>query len=92
MARRSKTLREEAETRYPWRVDIPVPSDGLGKKLNDMETWCRAELLDEPWERHGRSVPEDAQGIKTQVSRFYFKDGAAAQVFQAQWGGETSRK
>ena len=91
MVRRSKTLRDTAETRYPWRVDIPVPKGGLLQRINAMHAWCREELEGEPWENHGRSGPRDAKGIPTQVSRFYFEDRAAAERFRVRWGGEISR-
>jgi hypothetical protein len=40
MARYHYETRRDAERQYPHRVDIPVPEDGLGKRLNDMIDWC----------------------------------------------------
>jgi len=36
MTRTKYPARREAERRYPHRVDIPVPRNGLGKQLSDM--------------------------------------------------------
>jgi hypothetical protein len=46
MARYHYQTRRDAERQYPHRVDIPVPSMGLGKQLNHMLEWCGEHFTD----------------------------------------------
>jgi hypothetical protein len=48
----------DAERQYPYRVDIPVQSMGLGKQLNDMLEWC-SECFTE-WTHAGVTLTEPA--------------------------------
>jgi hypothetical protein len=77
--------RRDAERQYPHRADIPVPSMGLGKQLNDMLEWCDERFTD--WTHAGVTLPErDARGIRIDAVRFYFMDEIAAQQFRERWG------
>jgi hypothetical protein len=81
MARHHYETRRDAERKYPHRVDIPVPEDGLGNQLNTMVEWCRQRFTE--WEHHGVTSPErDAGGIAIDAVRFYFIDEVSAREFR----------
>ena len=48
---------KDAERRFPHKVDVPVPGDGLGLRLNEMMAWCRVHAGE--WDRHGHTEPGD---------------------------------
>ena len=80
MTRRSVPTKKLAEDRYHWRVDIEVPPDGLGPRLNAMHDWCRERKVD--WAQHGYLE------AMRDFARFYFMAEAAAVAFRERWGGE----
>jgi hypothetical protein len=71
MAGRSTSSKRCFEREYPYRVDVPSPATGLGKKLDEMLDWCRQHFRD--WQVYG--------------ARFYFKDEADAEAFRRRWLG-----
>jgi hypothetical protein len=80
---RSISRGEQAERRFPWRVDVPVPGLGLQQRLTAMLDWCERRLggaLD-GWDQHGITIP-------IHVARFYFVGAADALAFVSEWGGE----
>jgi len=85
MARTRNPRKREAETRYPFRVDVPVPPViGLGGRLNAMQDWCRANIAAGAWDQHGRS--EKALGqVPVDFARFYFATEADADLFRWRW-------
>jgi hypothetical protein len=85
MARYHYQTRRDAERKFPHRVDIPVPTGGLGAQLNAMVEWCGGRFAE--WTFHGVTdkSPRDAQGIPIDLVRFYFMDEIAAQQFREQW-------
>jgi hypothetical protein len=64
MARYHHQIRRDAEHPYSYRVDIPVPEDGLGKQLNDMIEWCGERFVE--WTHAGvtDNSRRDARGIR----------------------------
>jgi hypothetical protein len=42
--RRSSDRRDEAERRFPWRVDVLVPELGLQQRLTAMLDWVERRL------------------------------------------------
>jgi hypothetical protein len=81
--------RRDAERNYPFRVNIPVPTNGFGQTLNTMVEWCRGRFPE--WAHHGVTVPaRDDRGIAIDRVRFYFIDEIAAHQFRERWAdGET---
>lgn len=86
MVRSLNPRRREAEKRFPYRVDIPVPDGGLGGRLTEMMYWCREHVSHGAWEQHGHM--EQGRGvIPVHVVRFYFMIGADAEAFRQRWAG-----
>jgi hypothetical protein len=83
MTRYHYQTRRDAERRYPHRVDIPVPPNGLGGRLNEMLAWCRERLTE--WEHHGVTAGRDERGVASDAVRFYFMDEIAARQFRERW-------
>jgi hypothetical protein len=69
VAGRSTSSKRRFEREYPYRVDVPSQANGLGKKLDSMNDWCRQHSRD--WQSYG--------------ARFYFKDEADAAAFRQRW-------
>jgi hypothetical protein len=69
MTGRSTSSKRRFEHEYPHRVDVPSPTNGLGRKLNEMLDWRRQHSRD--WQVYG--------------ARFYFKDEADAEAFRQRW-------
>jgi len=85
MARHTNYLKRDAERRFRHTVDIPVPSGGLGGKLNQMHQWCLDNIgpLD-TWTQHGHSMHRPEQ-IPESYARFYFKIEEDAELFRCRW-------
>jgi hypothetical protein len=83
MARYHYETRRDAERKFPHRVDIPMPENGLGKQLNDMIDWCGGRFAE--WTFHGVTGDRDERGIAIDLVRFYFMDEMAAQKFRERW-------
>jgi|GEM_PF-7090504 len=80
MARRSISRKKLYEQNFPYKVDIPVPPEGLGRRINEMVAWCKENVAQ--WESHGRS-----EGLQD-FARFYFMDAKTAEFFATRWGGQ----
>jgi hypothetical protein len=72
------------ERDYPHVVEISVPGDGLGSRLNDMHAWHRARSL-EARRGHGRTDVKDREVVS--YIRWCFKDPEDAEEFQRVFGG-----
>ena len=83
MAHTRTPFKREAEKRFPHKVDIPVPSDGLGALLNDMLSWCREHAGE--WAQHGHSEAGEPGQPRTDYARFYFQREEDAAAFRAVW-------
>jgi hypothetical protein len=77
------TFKREAERTLPHRVDIPVPSGGLGQRLPEMHAWCRAHVVG-GWAEHGHSEKRKGDA-PLYFSRFYFASADDAETFRKQW-------
>ena len=84
MARHNTARKREAERRFPQRVDVPVPPEGLGNWLNEMLAWCRANITAGEWAQHGHSEKEAGQ-IAIDYARFYFMTADDADLFRWRW-------
>jgi hypothetical protein len=81
MAASSKLMIGEAERRFPVRVRVAVPPDGLGTRLDRIKAW-----LDENCGIDGWAVtPSGLRGVLNDAIAIYFSDAAIASAFVARW-------
>jgi CspA family cold shock protein len=71
----------EAERRFPVRIRIGVPSDGLGSRLDRIKSW-----LDENCGASGWAMtPSGTRGVLNDALSIYFGDATLASAFVARW-------
>ena len=81
MAASSSFMISEAERRFPVRVRIGVPSDGLGSRLDRIKSW-----LDENCGASGWAMtPSGTRGVLNDALSIYFGDATLASNFVARW-------
>src|SRR6266481_609514 len=71
----------EAERRFPVRVRIAVPLEGLGRQLEIMCAWLDETCGAEGW----AMAPAGLAGIVNDALAFYFADAAFAHAFVARF-------
>ena len=73
-----------AKAKFPHKVDVPIPTTGIGRRLITLIGWCREHIAADDWDCH--PLPE-RQGDKTaaQHARFYFLNEADAEAFKGRW-------
>jgi hypothetical protein len=81
MIRASIRAQREAERRYPVRVRIAVPPEGLGRQLEIMHAWLDETCGAEAW----AAAPAGTTGIVNDALAFYFEDAAFAHAFVARF-------
>jgi hypothetical protein len=91
MAASSAFMIAEAERRFPVRIRIGVPPDGLGYRLDGIKAW-----LDENCGANGWAMtPSGIRGVLNDALSIYFGDPTLASAFIARWCSgyrvETSR-
>jgi hypothetical protein len=76
--------KHQSERRFPHKIDVSVPRDGLGPQLSAMLAWCRAHAAAGYWDCHGQRAltPENSP---QKVVRFYFADQPIADRFRREW-------
>ena len=71
----------EAERRFPVRIRIGVPPDGLGSRLDRIKVW-----LDENCGASGWAItPSGTRGVLNDAISIYFADATLASAFVARW-------
>jgi CspA family cold shock protein len=71
----------EAERRFPVRIRIGVPCDGLGSRLDRIKSW-----LDENCGASGWAMtPSGTRGVLNDALSIYFGDATLASNFVARW-------
>jgi hypothetical protein len=81
MAASSGFMIAEAERRFPIRVRIGVPPDGLGPRLDRIKAW-----LDENAGANGWAMtPSGTRGVLNDALSIYFGDPTLATAFVARW-------
>ena len=70
-----------AERRYPVRVRIAMPPEGLGRQLEIMHAWLDETCGTEGWS----SAPAGTTSIVNDALELYFEDGAFARAFVARF-------
>jgi hypothetical protein len=81
MSRASEQAQREAERRYPVRVRIAVPPEGLGRQLDLMHAWLDDTCGAEGW----ALMPAGTVGVVNDAIAFYFADAAFAHAFVARF-------
>jgi hypothetical protein len=85
--------RRDAELRFPFKVDVRVPTYGETWPFVEMVTWCRDNVPSGAWEEHSfmDKNRRDERGIPLDFARFYFMREADAAAFKQQWAGSIWR-
>ena len=81
MAASSKLMIGEAERRFPVRIRIGVPPQGLGRRLDEIKTWLDDNCGADCW----AMTPAGLRGVLNDVVSVYFCDAALAGGFVARW-------
>ena len=81
MIRAAMRAQHEAERRYPVRVRIGVPPEGLGSQLEIMHAWLDETCGAEGW----ATAPAGTTGIVNDAIALYFEDAAFAHAFVARF-------
>ena len=71
----------EAERRFPARIRIAVPPNGLGQQLDHMMAWLDANCGASNW----ATTPAGLRGVVNDALAIYFLDPALANAFVARW-------
>jgi hypothetical protein len=70
-----------AEQRFPVRIRVSVPPQGLGQRHTQMTAW-----LDESCGANGWAItPSETRGVLNDAVSIYFGDAALASAFVARW-------
>ena len=81
MAASSKLMIIEAERRFPVRIRIGVPLEGLGGRVDQMRAW-----LDQNCGANGWAItPSGMRGVLNDALSIYFLDPTLASAFVARW-------
>jgi hypothetical protein len=81
MAASSKLMIGEAERRFPVRIRIAVPPQGLGSRLDEIKTWLDQNCGADCW----AMTPSGLRGVLNDAVAVYFPDAALAAGFVARW-------
>jgi hypothetical protein len=81
VARSSTRMQQQAERRFPVRVRIAVPPEGLGRQLQVMQAWLDETCGIEGW----MIAPAGLAGVVNDALALYFADAAFAQAFVARF-------
>ena len=71
----------DAERRFPVRVRIAVPPEGLGSRLDQIIAWLDANCGADGW----TSTPSSTRGVVNDALAVYFLDATIASAFVARW-------
>jgi hypothetical protein len=70
----------EAERRFPVRIRVGVPPDGLGSRLDRIKAWLDENAGADGW----AMTPSGTRGVNDALS-IYFADPTLASAFVARW-------
>ena len=70
-----------AERRFPVRVRIAVPPDGLGRRYAQMAAWLDGNCGSDGW----AMTPSGMRGVLNDAASIYFADATLASAFVARW-------
>jgi len=81
MAASSKLMMVEAERRFPVRIRIGVPLQGLGARLDQMRAWLGENCGADGW----ALTPSGVRGVLNDAISVFFADAMLASAFDARW-------
>src|SRR5438094_738386 len=81
MAASSRLMIGEAERRFPVRIRIAVPADGLGSRRDAIRIWPDDNCGAEGW----AMTPSGLRGVLNDAVAVYFRDPMLAGAFVARW-------
>ena len=81
MAASSGFMIAEAERRFPVRIRIGVPPDGLGSRLDRIKEWLDENCGSSGW----AMTPSGTRGVLNDGLSIYFGDPILASAFVARW-------
>jgi hypothetical protein len=81
MATSSGFMIAEAERRFPVRIRIGVPPDGLGSRLDRIKVWLDDNCGASEW----AMTPSGTRGVLNDALSIYFADATLASAFVARW-------
>jgi hypothetical protein len=81
MTATSEFMIAEAERRFPMRIRIGVPPDGLGSRLDQIKAWLDENCGAEGW----AMKPSGTRGVLNDAVSIYFGDPTLASAFVARW-------
>ena len=81
MAASSGFMIAEAERRFPIRVRIGVPPDGLGPRLDRIKAWLDENAGADGW----AMTPSGTRGVLNDALSIYFAHPTLANAFVARW-------
>ena len=81
MAASSKLMIIEAERRFPVRIRVGVPPEGLGDRLDQIRAWLADNCGADGW----ALTPSGVRGVLNDVLSIYFLDPSLASAFAARW-------
>jgi hypothetical protein len=81
VTRASLQTQRQAERRFPVRVRIAIPAEGLGRQLETMHLWLDETCGPDGW----ATAPSGLVGIVNDAIAFYFEDAAFAHAFVARF-------
>ncbi len=81
MAASSRLMIGEAERRFPVRIRIAVPAQGLGSRLDELKAWLDDNCGAECW----AMTPSGLRGVLNDAVAVYFRDAMLAGAFVARW-------
>jgi hypothetical protein len=79
MAASSTFMIAEAERRFPVRIRIGVPPDGLGSRLDGIKAWFDENCGANGW----AMTPSGTRGVLNDALSIYFADATLASAFVA---------
>jgi len=72
---------QDAELRFPVRIRIGIPPEGLGNRLGQMNAWLDANCGADGW----TSTPSSTRGVVNDAVAICFADVTLASAFVARW-------
>jgi hypothetical protein len=79
--RAAQRAAREAERRFPVRIRIGIPPEGLGSRLDQMMIWLDANGGADGW----TSAPSSTLGVVNDALAIYFLDATLASAFVTRW-------
>jgi hypothetical protein len=79
--RAAQQAARDAERRFPVRVRIGIPPEGLGNRLDQMNAWLDANCGADGW----TSTPSSTRGVVNDAVAICFADVTLASAFVARW-------